>query len=247
MAFAQRLALKVVLAGSTEVVVTTDARREALHRRRKRRGVHVVPVFPTIPVAASAANNSGLFVIGVPGYAGDGVRPDVLVEALALLDGGRSLRTVLLGAPGADSEHGRRWRRLADQHQVTGMDFTGVVGAPELSRHFASCNVVVLVNEEGPSARKTTLATSLAHGLPVVSLDGYNRWGELVAAGAVRVVPADPQILAGTLAELRDSPATRAALAERGRAFAEDHMSVQAAANTFACLLEGRSPPQDGR
>lgn len=248
MAFAQRLALKVVLAGSSEVVVTTNARREALDRRFKRRPVHVVPVFPTIPVAASAVDDdSGSFVIGVPGYAGDGVRPDILVEALALLGDGRSLRTVLLGAPGADSEDGRRWRRLADQHQVPGMEFTGVVGAPELSRHFASCNVVMLVNEEGPSARKTTLATSLAHGLPVVSLDGYNRWEELVAAGAVRVVPADPQILAATLAELRDSPATRTALAERGRTFAEEHMSLPVAASTFSDLLRGRPPVQDGR
>lgn len=248
MAFAQRLALKVVLAGSSEVVVTTDARREALHRRFKRRRVHVVPVFPTIPVAASAVDDdSGSFVIGVPGYAGDGVRPDILVEALALLGDGRSLRTVLLGAPGADSVDGRRWQQLADEHRVAGMEFTGVVGAPELSRHFASCNAVVLVNEEGPSARKTTLATSLAHGLPVVSLDGYNRWDELVAAGAVRVVPPDPQILAATLAELRDSPATRSALAERGRAFAEDHMSLAAAASTFSDLLKGRPPVQDGR
>jgi glycosyltransferase involved in cell wall biosynthesis len=241
-ALAQRLALRVVMAGSSEVVVTTDARRAAAEKGRRSRRVHVVPVFPTVPVAGPVrSDDTRPLVIGVPGYAGDGVRPDVLVEALALLDPPNSVRTVLLGAPGPDSDDGRRWRRLAGEHRVDGLEFTGVVESSELSRHFAGCHVVVLVNEEGPSARKTTLATSLAHGVAVVSLDGYNRWEEVVAAGAVHVVPADPVALAAVLADLRDSPLKRSAMAARGLVFAAEHMNLEAAATTFATLLDGRS------
>ena len=241
-AFVQELALRVVLAGSAEIVVTTDLRGEDVRRRaRPGAGLRVIPVFPTIPVrrAGRPSDAAGRpFVIGVPGYAGDGVRPDILLEALNLLGLAGEVRVVLLGAPGPGSADGRRWSQLAIEHGCADcLEFTGVVDPEELSRRFAESVVVVLVNEEGPSGRKTTLAAALAHGLPVVSLDGYNRWDEVIEAGALQVVPADASALASALAALRDSPTARAALGMRGAAFADAHMSLRVAADAFVGLL----------
>lgn len=235
-AHAQRLALRLVLAGSNDVVVTTDHRRDELDRRAT-----VIPVFPTIPCidpTAVTRTGDGPLIIGVPGYAGDGVRPDVLLGALPRLGRLDAVRVVLLGAPGPNSQDGRRWSSLAAEHGVSScVEFTGILPPVELSRRLAACSVVVLVNEEGPSSRKTTLAAALAHGLPVVSLDGFNRWDDLVDAGAVRVVPDNSAALASTLMQLRDSAVERAALGERAASFAGAHMNLGRAADTFIELL----------
>ncbi len=234
----QRLALRLVVAGSDEVVVTTDRRRQALARRAT-----VIPVFPTIPVIGPgerAADGNGVLVLGVPGYAGDGVRPDLLLGALPRLGSLDSVRVVLLGAPGPDSDDGRRWSRLAAQHGVEScVEFTGVLGGAELGRRLATCSIIVLVNEEGPSSRKTTLAAALGQGLPVVSLDGCNRWGKLIEEEAARVVPCEAAALASALVDLRDSAAQRVALGARAASFAGRYMSLRSATDVFVDLLGG--------
>lgn len=246
----QGLALRAVLAGSTEVVVTTEHRAAALRARSRGRDgkVHVIPVFPTIAVehspSVTTAAPDSRFIVGVPGYAGDGVRADLLIGALPLLGQPLDVRVVLLGAPGADSHDGRRWLSLAAEHGVEeSLEFTGIVDASELSRRLSESTVVVLVNEEGPSSRKTTLAAALAHGMPVVSLDGYNRWDDLVASGAVWVVPSDAAALASSLIRLRDAPPERAALGAKGARFAAAHMSLFGAGGAFFELVTGAPPP----
>ncbi|MGI8983046.1 MAG: glycosyltransferase family 4 protein [Acidimicrobiales bacterium] len=251
-ALAQQLALRAVLAGSDEVVVTTDRRAAALAKGTagRRAGVRVIPVFPTIPTEplsrVTPEPTGRPLTLAVPGYAGDGVRADVLVEALSLIGPAEDVRVVLIGAPGAESPGGHRWSALASQHGVEhSLEFTGVVDPPEFSRRLAQSTVVVLVNEEGPSSRKTTLAAALAHGRPVVSLDGYNRWDQLIEAGAVWVVPCDPAALASSVARLRDSPVEREALGARGAAFAEAWMSLPRVADAFLELLTGASGQED--
>ncbi len=242
MALVQGVALRVVLAGSQNVIVSTEQRRAAVEHRRggRSRGVHVIPVFPTIPCHGRIVKprHEGPLILGVPAYAGDGVRPDLLIAALPLLGGPADARVVLLGAPGCESPDGRRWARLAsEQGMLERLEFTGVVEPDELSRRFSACDVIVLMNEEGPSSRKTSLAGSLALGMPVVSLDGFNRWDAPVEAGAVLLVRNDPVSLAAALVELRDSPAQRADLSARAIAFATRHMSVAAAAESLVALL----------
>ena len=240
-AVAQWSALRLVLVGSNEVVVTTDQRARALGRVRaaRRRFVHILPVFSTIGVSSTGAiSPDGPFTIGVLGHSGDGVRPDLLIDALGMLGSASEQRLLLLGSPGRDSPSGQEWverARLADSHLR--IEFSGVVGTEDLARLVRSCHVIALVNQEGPSSRKTSLAAALAHGLPTVSIDGPNRWDDLVGAGAVLVVPPDASALADALDGLRRSPELRCALGRRGHSFYHRRMSIAHVAETVTRLL----------
>ena len=236
-----QMALRVAVAGSTEVVVTTDRRADALRAQpvTARRPVRVIPVFSNIaPVGGPVVPPDAGFIICVPGYTGAGVRPDVLIDALAGADGPSQPRIVLLGAPGPESTGGRHWRQLASAAGLDGvLEFTGTIDAVEFSRRLATCTVVVLVNEEGPSSRKGTLAAAMAHGRPIVSLDGPNRWQDVVSAGAVLVVPPAPAALAEALARLQARPGERTELGARAETFYRDRMSLDRAATAFLeCL-----------
>lgn len=249
-ALAQKLALRVVLAGSSAVVVTTEQRRRSLEAigRGHRIPAIVVPVFPTVTPAngASSPAASG-FTLGVPGFSGDGVRPDLLLDAVAELPARIRCRIVLLGAPGGNSSAGDAWSRLARDRGIGDLlEFTGILEPQDLSRFFQVCHAIVLVNEEGPSSRKTTLANALAHGLPIVSLNGPNRWNELVDSGAIRVASADASTLRMALVELHDAADLRSSLGIRGRAFGVRYMSLAGAADVIYELLDrgGTTPRQ---
>lgn len=232
-------ALRVVVQAATCVVVTTEKRADALRRQRlmARRPVRVVPVFSNIAPSAPVAPGDGRFTVCVPGYAGAGVRPDLLIHALAT-NGSTAIPIVLPGAPGPDSPDGRRWRSLADSAGLgERLEFTGTITAEEFSRRLREASVVVLVNEEGPSSRKGTLAMAMAHGRPIISLDGPNRWDELVESEAVLVVPPDADALASAVSALRAEEAARAALGARAAAFYRDRMSLERAGAAFVeCL-----------
>lgn len=242
-ALTQWLALRVVLLGSGEVVVTTEQRAVALGRVRAGRGrvVHVLPVFSTIGAdSAGAEPPDGTFTIGVLGHSGDGVRPDLLVDALSRLGSPKNQRILLLGSPGRASPSGRSWEERARRADpAVRVEFSGILSTEDLAQRVRSCHVIALVNEEGPSSRKTTLAGALAHGMPTVSLDGPNRWDDVVESGAVLVVPPDPEALANALVELRRSPERRRELGRRGRAFYHQHMSIDHASEAVARLILG--------
>jgi len=241
-ALAQWSALRLVLVGSDEVVVTTEQRALALGRVRAGRGrvVHVLPVFSTIGVASTHEEPpDGTFTIGVLGHSGDGVRPDLLIDALSRL-GSADLRLVLLGSPNSVAASSREWeQRARDADLGVPVEFSGILDVEDLAREVRSCHVIALVNEEGPSSRKTTLAGALGNGVPTVSLDGPNRWNDLVEADAVLLVPPDAAALACALDELRRSPERRRELGRRGRTFYEGHMSIQHASEVLARTLVG--------
>ena len=74
------------------------------------------------------------------------------------------------------------------------------------------------------------IATYLASGRPVLAaIDPSTPAAALLreSGGAVLVPPEDPRSLAAAMAALRDDPARRAELGERGRAFAERRLSSE--------------------
>jgi len=244
-ALTQQIALPLVLAGSDVVVVTTSRRARALRLvpRPLRRPVHCVPVFSTLgegrerrPATAGTAPP----VVGVLSWGSDGVRPQVLIGALKLLRPTTSPRLLLLGAGGPESRGAEQWLKLGEQAGLGDrIEFTGVIGADELSRRLGSCDLIVFVNGEGPSSRKTTLAAALAHGLPVISVDGRERWRELVDARAVELCAPRPAALSAVMASLLADPRQRRELGSRAQAFYDAHMTLAKAADALEAIVLG--------
>ncbi len=242
-AFTQRVALIELVRRSSGLLVTASFREQWLAGRRwlPRRPIETAPVFSNLPAPGPGARDarSGQR-IGVFGYAYEGAGVALVLDALAAIRrrlGGTEL--VLLGAPGADSPAGREWRRRAEQQGLAAaVHFSGTLTAAQLTDALAACDVLLSINSGGPSSRKGSLAGSLGSGAPVVALDGPHSWRELAESDAIRVVPSDPRALAEAVLELLEDPAAAQALGERGRAFAEQRMSVSETVRAVEDLLE---------
>ena len=240
-AVGQRVALGIVLAGSSVIVVTTEHRKKAVQRPAwnfRGQKVHALPVFSTMGVGTEAESQDSLLTVGVIGYSGEDARPALFFAALPYVRSTQSLRIVLLGAPGPRSADGRRWMELARIAGVADLlEFTGVVSTAELRRRMSGCDVVVLVDEEGPSSRRTMLAGALAHGRAIVATDGSHRWERLVEQGAIVVVPPRPADLGLALRRLLEDRSERMALGARARALYHQEMSIERVGEAIATLL----------
>jgi glycosyltransferase involved in cell wall biosynthesis len=205
----------------------------------------VIPVFSNIAVEPRPPNqaSSAPLLLGVVGYANDGVNPPLLVEALSRLPSRPGLRVLLLGAPGPDSPWGERWRRAAQDAGIGELlEFTGVLPPQELSRQLSACDLVVFPDEAGPSSRKGTLAAALAHGRPVVAIDGPEGWPLLIEAGAVHLCTADPAQLATAIDRLHRDVAVRNGLGAAATAFYSQHMRLELAGAKVVALMRNATP-----
>jgi glycosyltransferase involved in cell wall biosynthesis len=148
----------------------------------------------------------------------------------------------LLGAPGADSPVGRRWRLAAYAAGVQDvLRFSGILDAIVLADQIRSCDLCVFDDVGGPSARKTTLAAMLALGRPVVAIDGPNTWSTLKDEHAVRLV-ANGAALGDALIELTHDARARERLGRQAFAFYHRHQAraiVSATIGQFVDLCLG--------
>lgn len=248
----QRVVLREVIATSTGVLVTADFRAEWLTSRRwlAHRPMIVAPVYSTLPAPRPApARRSAASVIGVFGYAYQGAAVSLVLDALReLRTQGVGAQLRLLGAPGRASAAGEQWSSAAQARELgAAVSFSGELPAQALSDELAACDVIVFSDASGPSSRKTTLAASLASGVPVVAVDGRRTWRQLISCDAARVVAPTAGALAQAIAELLGDEPARRALGARGRSFAEAEMTVARTAAAVRALLDdaslrGRSP-----
>ncbi len=241
-AVSQRAWLIGVMRVSAAAVVTTGLRADWLRSRPwlARQPIEVVPVFSNLPPASAAASDPDRApgVVGLFGYGYNEATAALVLDALRLLRGrALPLRLVLLGAPGERSPAGERWARLARARGVReALSFSGALPAQELSDRLAACEILLFADPIGPTSRKTTLAASLSAGRPVLALDGPQRWPELIAAEAARVVEPSAEALATALGELLADEQLRESLGARGREFAE-RVGLARAARVVAELL----------
>lgn len=243
-AVTQRLVLWFVVARSSTLIVTTPQRADWISSRRwlPRRRVAVAPVFSNLPPERPHHKSTPIGPrIGLFGYGHEAVALPTLLEALLTLrQTTPEARLLLLGAPGADSPSGRHVRALARQCGLEdALDFTGVLPAQALSDALADCDVLLFADAEGPSSRKTTLAASLASGRPVVALDGPNTWDALVRERAIALVEPTSLALAEAVRKLLADLSAANALGNRGRVFADRHMSLDQAATIVLAALHG--------
>lgn len=247
-AVSQRAALIEVMRVAAAVLVTADIRAHWLHSRRwlPRRPVLVAPVYSNLPppAADSGPVRDGR-TLGLFGYSYQGAAVALVLDAVAeLRAGGAQVRLRLLGAPGPRSQPGQEWRAQARARGVEdALSFSGALPAQELSNELAACEVLLSVDEAGPSSRKGTLAGSLASGRPIVALEGPAAWRALIDAGAIRAVPPTAAALAGAIGALLGDQRAREELGQRGLAFYQQEMALERTAETVMGLLAG-SPQQ---
>lgn len=243
-AVTQRALLVELVRACAALILTADFRVRWLDSRRwlSRRPIALAPVFSNLPppVAARGALRERAR-IGLFGYSYHPRAIALVLDALALLrDRGLEPELALLGAPGRHSHAAEQWLAAACRHGIErALSFSGVLPAQELSDALADCEILLFADTPGPTSRKTTLAASLASGRPLVAVDGPDCWSELRTANAVRVAARTAGALADALdALLADEPA-RAALGARGRAFAEQRMTVASVAAVVSAVLGG--------
>ena len=241
-ALSHRLLLRDVMRASSAVAVTTDFRADWLSTRGwlPRRRTVLAPVFSSLPAAdAGAAPERERPRIGLFGYAHEGVVKEVVLDALrSLQDRGVEVELLLAGAPGRSSAAGESWLAGARARGIARPPaFSGMLPAQELSNMLSGCDVLLSADNIGPTSRRTTLAASLAAGVPVVALDGRYSWRELRDCEAAQLVEPTPDALADALAGLLDDADRRAQLARRGREFALTAMSAERSARAVGGLL----------
>lgn len=241
-AVTQRAALIDVMRASSGVVVTAPSRAAWLASRPwlPRREIGFAPVFSNLPPPAEGTAPARDGTVGLFGYAYEGADMGLVLDALRELrerDPGVRLR--LLGAPGADTPAARQWLTAARARGVeAALSFSGVLGAQELSDELARCDVLLHPEPSGPTARKGTLAGSLASARPVVALDGPRSWRELVDAQAAAVVAPRAEALAETVGRLLGEPRLADELGARGGEFARRQMGLERSARAVREALD---------
>lgn len=243
-ALAHRVALYYLFRQSAAVVVMTERRADWLRSRRwlPRTRICVVPVMSTVaPLCRPRYKPSRSPAIGIFGFSGDPRGAPWVISALRSVQCSFSVRVRMIGAPGRESLQGEVWALNASSFGVQ-LDFTGVLEPDALSAALSSVDVLVFPDLAGPSARRTTLANALAHGLPVVAFDGPETWPALRETGAVDLVPVDADRLASRLSELLSSEEERQSLGGRARQFHDEHLAPPVVATRIAELLSAVWP-----
>ncbi len=241
-ALTQRAVLVDVMRACAGALVTTDLRAEWLASRPwlPRRPVAFAPVFSNLPAPRPQARPPRRTpVVGLFGYSSEGSEAATVLDAVrALSELGVEVQLMLLGSDGGSSGAGEAWTDAARTRGVLdALAFSGTLPAQDLSDALARCDVLLSAFISGPSARKGTLAASLASGRPVIAMEGPRGWGELIESDALQLVEPTAQALARAIRALLEDADRREALGARGRVFAERRMGVARTAEAVIALL----------
>jgi glycosyltransferase involved in cell wall biosynthesis len=192
---------------------------------------HAVPAWEQAPARTARARRP--FTIG---YAGRLVESKGLSDLLAAV---RRLpapvELVLIG----DGE----LRGELDGQEIPGSRVRVLNGIShaQMARGYARMDVLALASRTTPTWREQfgrVIVEALSCGVPVVGSDsGEIPWLIELTGGGLIFPEGDVAALAARLAELRERPELRAALAERGARAVAEHFSVPAATDALETLL----------
>ena len=235
----QRLVLIPLATAANEVIVTTEERMSWLCTRwwLPKRRVAFVPVFANIVPLARTNVVPMSQKVGLFGFGTEGLPVDVVCKAVS--DVRRTFlnaQLTLIGAPGPTSPVADRWRDAAMTWGCP-LTFTGIAEPEDVSREIAACELMLFPDPAGPTSRRTSLATLLCHGQPVVALDGPERWADLCDARAVSLVNPTRSALVTGISRLMSDDTERAMLGERARLFYRDHLGPDLVAQALLPML----------
>jgi len=237
-ATAHRFVLWYLVYLSAIVIVTTRGRARWLQSRSwlPKRRIIAIPVMSTVTPTRRwpALEGQQGSIVGVFGFSCNPSTASVVVGALNQLNrGGHTFRLKMIGSPGPSGPRGQSWTECAREIGLP-IEFTGELESGYLSAALASVDILIFPDPAGPSSRRTTLACSLGHGVPVIAFEGDETWQALRESKAVELVPRSAEELARRLAELLGQPSTRAALSRRGIQFHDREMAPAVIASSIA-------------
>jgi len=227
-AAAHRLqALLLAIASDRCIVTNQHYARQMRKWTRSGSAVHEIPVGASIePVPSSEPERQFLsptFAMGDGQALGDlsalsvDKRPEDLIAALSVL--GHRAHLTLLGGLAVD-QHRRRWfmDRAAGAGVAERIRWSDALSPADLSRGLHALDVYVHTHSAGASTRSTTLASALAHGLPVVAYRGAETSPLFVDGENILLAPrGDVFALIEGVHRLLDSPDLRAHLSRGAR------------------------------
>lgn len=238
---------------------TWQATVEAGTPTSQRKPSHQIGVGPAVPVmpitlaerqrlrAECGVAENG-FLVGFFGFVNLTKGLDTLFEAARLLrDQDVPLQVLIIGGSLGESDpynavYKEHLERLIYQLRLDAEDVllsTGYLETADASRALSTCDAMALPFADGASLRRTSLLTSLAHGLPVVSTFPKQPAPEIQENDALLLVPPeDPAALSQALRRLYADRALAEDLGAKGEQFAGQFSWPRIAEHTLAVYTE---------
>ena len=230
-------------ARASAVVVTQDISAAQLRAAGVlgRRPVHVVPVGSNIaPVPGPPGpREAGLVLFGQAAA----MDPPVMRALARWRASGESDMPLVWLSRSAD-EAWEWWMRVAGG-RAEDVWCQGALPEAEISARLQAATLGLAPYADGASARRTTLAALMQHGVPIVALQGAATDGWLVERGGLDLVPdADPAAFVPAVRALLADPHRRAALSRAARLSHDTHMGWPAIADAYVRALAGGTETQ---
>jgi glycosyltransferase involved in cell wall biosynthesis len=247
----RHLATLGLAAGADAVVITNSEDLKRIAGRTADRAsllwghrpVRAIPIGSNIPPVGAEYDRSRWrerigaredeLVLAYFGFLGSAKGVDTLVTAFqTLLDQGRPVRLLMVGAATGDTGHANRSyenqiRTALDRPGLRGrVTWTGFLASESVGAYLRAADVCCLPFREGTSLRHGTLIAAIVHGLPIVTtvstaLHPRDALPRLVSEQNVMLVPPnDPAALVAAIERLLAEPGLRQTLGDGARALA---------------------------
>ena len=208
---------RYVMRNADYALAGTTAAAEVLRAKGYAGRLAVIPQFGTAPDLFQPAHSrpERQFTIGYIGRIVPEKGLRVLLRAAAQLDGDWRLRLVGGGSARDDMEALARSLGIGEQTA-----FIGQLPSTDLPAEYHELDALVLPSLTRPNWKEQfgrVLVEAMASGLPVIGSDSGAIPGVIGDAGLI-LPEGDVEALAAALRDLRDQPALRAELIEKGRA-----------------------------
>lgn len=198
--------------------------------------VHVVPVPSNITAMACppGPRDGGLLLFGQAAA----MHPAVM-RALARWRATTGPREPLTWLSRSADEARDWWQRIAGG-RAEDVECLGGLPEAEISRRLCTATAGLAPYADGASARRTTLAALMQHGVPTLALEGIATDDWLRRCGGLAWVPdADPSAFVAAIGGLLADAGTRDTLSRAATTVYERHMSWPTIAAAYVRALEG--------
>lgn len=255
-ALVHRVMTIVLLLAAGRIWVSTPRWEKAWRPYALMRQVSFIwlPIPSNVPVAgdsrASAAlrnrySPAGERIIGHFGTFGCPITPMLHSIVPLLLE--KTKKTVVLFIGQNGDEFRKRLIRDYPQYESR-IHATGAIPALDrLSAYLSACDVMIQPFPDGVSARRSSLMAPLAHGVPIVTTAGSYTEPLWLESNAVAIAPVgDSEAFVSAACRLLDDDPARHRAATVGKAFYQDHFSIERISGELASIYDGKAENRGG-